>query len=153
MKDGKKPINNKVNYSVYWENEDFGNRLSISPELKKSLESQGFEYRFVDSKQLIANSNYHKEGWIAYVKQTDDTIDSGSDFQVGTDPDGNIRRGTVVLAIRPKSLGDKHRAKLEQKRLRYNAENYNKSQASELKQLAAERNVRVDVHEGYDENE
>lgn len=94
-----------------------GSRLyEVPPAIKKEIEQAGYEMRFINEAQYKAASNSHKRYWVPYNANTfsgavSDTSKSG----IGLSPDGYLRRKTDVLAIRPKRLGDEHRAMIREK--------------------------------------
>jgi hypothetical protein len=55
--------------------------------------------------------NSHDRAWRPIKQSECGMIDQS--LPNGSDVDGYIRRGDLVLAVRPKELGDKHRAVLK----------------------------------------
>lgn len=145
IKQGKKPFSTRQVAQIRAE-DIFGDPLKLDDELKKEIEEAGLEARFVDAKQLYDFNGYHKNGWAPYKKKAGDKID----FKYDKDPDGVIRRGTLILATRSKEVCEKHRALLAQKADR--AAQVTKTHADELRQMARDRNTDVSVSEGYEEN-
>lgn len=150
IKNGRKPLSSKPAQTQVFEEDIFGNALAMDPALKVELQEQGLEWRFVDRKQLTDMGGYHKRGWQAYKRRGHATMDK-QEFVFGSSPDGYIYRGSLVLAVRPISVGDKHRAVLAQRADRY--KQVNKTAAKELKQKANEAGLDVEIHEGYEEND
>lgn len=158
-KNGKKPVSEKPNGPIFSEDDIFGSALSIPEAVKEDIENNDLECRFVDSKILLDNHGYHKRGWTAYrkaqgnpvAKESGSTINS-QEFLYGSDPHGVVRRGSMVLAVRPKAVGDKHRLYLKQKAERY-SQAAHKSNADQLRQMARGYRVdtRVEEDDGGDE--
>jgi hypothetical protein len=136
-KNGQKPASQKAELNIFNDTQ-FNDNLAIPQSLKNEAASQGFELRFVDYKKMAEFGGVHKNGWQAYSRKKGDagTMDSAA-FQFGNDPNGIIRRGTLILAYRPVSMGDQHRAMLEQRAARYRG-NYHRKQAEEMKQSVKE---------------
>lgn len=111
--------------------------LDVPEDLKRELEEKGLECRWVDAKQMAEAGNMHRNHWEIYRR---DPASISSEAKVfGLPPDGTIRRGTVVLAVRPKDLGQAHKAMLKEKADRLTTSV--KKQGAELKQLARRANV------------
>lgn len=106
--------------------------LDVPEWVKKDCEDKGQEYRWVDAKQMTENGNLHKNHWQIYRRDTAKVGPEGNAF--GLPPDGTVRRGTVVLAVRPIEIGDGHRAYLKQRADRLNSSV--KKQGAELKEMA-----------------
>ena len=146
---GKKPLASR-HVAPIDAGEIFGDLLKIEPDLKAELERKGLEGRFVDARKLYEFNGYHKNGWVPYKRDKSDTI-GNTDFKLGTDPDGIVRRGTLILAVKPKETAAKHRAFLKAK-----ADRSSKVQATsarDLRRFAQASNADVEVTEGYEENE
>ena len=153
IKNGQKPISSKPTSAGAYE---FGpsSILEISPELKAELDQKGLSYRFVDGGKLSQMGGFHKNGWRIYRqdKKASGTMD-GTEFFYGQDPDGYVRRGTLVLAVKPKSMNDAHKAYLAERV--ESSKTHNARKAAELRALAKENRVekQITIHEGFEENE
>lgn len=112
----------------------------------------GCECRWVNSKKLKENQGYHERGWRAYKfksKPGDGILDSGN-FAFGEDAAGIVRRGTAVLAIRPKEVGDAHRKQLHDRRERY--KRFGAAKKNEFKDFVrGTLGKDAKIHEGYDD--
>jgi hypothetical protein len=148
IKNGRKPLSSKGEPNPY---EGFFSRTitDIDPSLKAELEAKGLEWRWISNKEFAEAGNQHHNYWTPYqTKQTAEK--SGDILNFGTTSDGFIRRKTMVLAARPKQLGDAHRAQLKQKaaRLQGDAERQNKS---ELEEVASRAGIKAKIDVGYDD--
>lgn len=121
--------------------------LDIPGNIKQELEAKGLEGRWISFKTYADNYGYHKQGWTVF-KSDSSTLPTG--VLQGSNPDGIIRRGDLVLACRTKEACDEHRQILQDRADR--AKGYNKAKADELRQLAKENSVDAKIYEGYDEN-
>lgn len=149
MKNGKLPLSAKAapaSTGAAFASQ-FGNRLAVDDGLHQEITGKGLEYRWLDAKKLYANQGYHENGWTAY-KRTAAPVD----FKNGNDPDGIIRRGSMVLGVRAKTMGDSHRAHLRDRALAQVGKDRNAAQrrgAAELRKMAG--NSGIKVTEGDDE--
>jgi len=120
-KDGKKPISQKPQIDMT-PDEFFGNTLAVPADVKGILAEKGLEARWLNAVKLSRNSGLTQYGWNVYKRSEEDRAKMGSlDFNLGTAPDGTIRRGDLVLAVRPLNYGEYHRHTLRQKALRAKA--------------------------------
>lgn len=143
---GKKPLSKKAPPTPTNLEDIFGNTLGIDPAVAKEIEAKGLVYRFISAPQLQKMGGYHPRGWKPY-KQDRGTMDVHS-LQFGSDPDGFIRRGELILAVRPKDLNEKHKAVLKQKAAR--GRETQTTHANELKEMIR-GSVGMQVHEGYED--
>lgn len=89
------------------------NLLDIPEEIKAELEQKGLVARWVDSKQMADGGNVHKNHWQVYRRDAAKVSSEAQAF--GLPPDGTVRRGTLVLAVRPKEIQEAHREALQEK--------------------------------------
>lgn len=143
MKNGKKPISQKTSFQSF--QETFGNRLTIPEDVMKDIESTGKVARWVDAKQLAADQGYHKNGWVPYKRS--DKI--GTSVLFGNDPDGVVRRGSLILAVRGKDLDDAHKTYNTDRAARMRGKP--KEAISELKKQARQIGSKVD--DSFDEDD
>lgn len=117
--------------------------LAISEELKKEITSKGLEYRWISYRHYVENGNFHKHSWAVYKPEKKDS-DQG--FYLGNNPDGIIRRGDCILAVRPKELCEQHREDLAD---RANRQKYGhkKAMANELRQMAKDGRLDTKIDE------
>lgn len=151
IKKGKTPVEKKSGEKNVAHDELFGNALTLSPELLKELDDKGLEGHFVDYKRMKEMDGYHPKGWKIYQRPKSDTMDN-QEFKLGSAPDGIIRRGSTVLAVKTKEQAEKHRRYLDQKAKRQRAA-YQKQAAQELRQAARDNRLDSRIIEGYEENE
>ena len=148
IKAGKKPIEQKTNDYIMNDDDIFGNRFQIDSTLKKELAQKGLEYRFININSYKDSGNFHPRGWQPYIRSN--VGQTAMEKALGQSPDGLFRRGDCVLAIRPISIGDKHRKVLRDRNLRQKG--IQAQRADELKQVAKESRGQASVIEGYEEN-
>lgn len=152
MKNGKKPLSSKPK-PMLQESDIFGSPFTVDADLKAEISAKDLECRWVDYKLLAEMGGYHRRGWRAYKrdKKEDTATLSNQEFLLGSSPDGLIRRGTMVLAVRPVSVGDKHRQLNRNNAAIY--QNHTKSEANDLRKIAREAGVDTKIHEGYEDPE
>jgi hypothetical protein len=145
--DGKKHISEKPKGQSTQSAFTPMNTLDIPPEAKREIEEAGMEARWVDSKQFADHGNVHKNHWQLY-KKASATVSQGVNPLTGLPPDGTIRRGTLVLAVRSKEISDGHRAELKRKAARMSGSV--KNQGEELRQIARKGGISERI---FDETE
>lgn len=132
----------------------FGDKYNIG-NLKPALQALGFEVRFVNKHLLDQVGGYHQRGWKVFRYQ--DFIDADGVNHLasaleGRHPDGGIQIAHDILAVRPITMGDKHRADISNRTKRQSGL-HQKSAAENLRETAKRSNAAIRVFEGYDENE
>lgn len=151
-KKGRKPLTSKKKSVDLNPDTVFTNRLMIPEGIQATAEKNGWELRWVDAKELYTNGGQHKNGWIPYIQPKDEAAKDNYGFKFGNDPDGVVRRTSVILAYRPVDQGEKHRNYLKLRATKL-AGSYNKDAANEFRKQAKQENINVEVIEGFDENE
>ena len=158
LKQGKKPLSKKpaIKDMIIREDDLFGNPLTVPPHVAADIEKQGKEARWVDARKIYDNHGYHAKGWMPYKKSDELMAKEGqsqSDFKSGADPDGTLRHGSLILAVKPKEAAEKHRQLLKQKAERQKG--YNKQKAAEFRQMAKEgfKDAKKVIFEGYDDED
>lgn len=147
---GKKPLSSKsAPAGMNTVTDDiFGNPLALPPAIEKELESKGLVGRFVSAKLLHANQGYHPKGWKAYKLDKAATVE-GVEFKFGSDPDGLVRRGDCILAVKTVEEHAKHKAWLQDKANRYKG--YTKGKKKELQDLAQAAGAHSHVDDSIDD--
>lgn len=146
IKGGKRSLTDKVKGASDY-NDIFGNPLTISPELKKEIKDQGLAHRFIDYKRYKEMDGYHSRGWKVYKRKNTSSKNS-DEFTHGSNPDGYVRRGTVILAVRPVEINEKHKQVLKNKAELYSRKKRRKN-AKDLRQMADEGGLDTMVSEDY----
>ncbi len=147
--DGKKPIAEKKTKMDLDAWSPLGNALTVPPQLLKKADQEGFEFRWLSAKGITKNSGYHQRGWHVYKVENPQELGL-ADFHIGRDPDGTLRRGTMILGFKPKFACDDHRARLKRKADLMNR--YQKNKADDLRTRSRDSNLGAVIHEGYEEN-
>lgn len=116
--------------------------------LKKELEGQDLEYRFVDFKQAKSLGGASRSGWRIYKRKSPDPRIQG--IESLADPDGLVRKGTLVLAVKHKQLAQKQRDRINVRRKILSG--YNKQVASEVDSKARRLGGSSHGIAGYEKN-
>lgn len=126
--------------------------LDLDPTIIAELQAKGLEYRFVNAVQYQKNFGYHKSGWRVYqIEQTPDTKRGSLNFTRGVDPEGYVRFGDLVLAVKEKAEQESHRRKIK-RRTQLQSDSEGKT-AEELRDLARKGGLKhAEIVEGYDDN-
>ena len=154
IKEGKKPLSQKVKQTSLNSADMFGNTLAIPEDVQADLDAKGLVPHWLNSKVVYANQGYHPKGWKVYKKDPKMLSDTmGLSFKFGNDPDGIIRRGDLILGVKTKEEAQKHKNYLDARAKRgYQA---NADKAQEMRTLLGQSGLKnAKVLEGYDdENE
>jgi hypothetical protein len=148
IKNGKMPLSTKSAVSSDFAGEDF-NLLAIAPDLKAELDAKGLAYRFINAKQYVDKQGFHHSGWKVYKRDVSERAKGAFDFDMGTDPEGYVRRGDLILAVKPQEMQQRHKEKIRAKTARYSPDALNKAAAQQMRDRARENNVNMSVDEGY----
>lgn len=125
----------------------FFNEMQLDPQLEAELKSKNLGYRFINATQF-RKTGFHRAKWVPYKRETKGSIDS----VFGTDPEGYTRRGDLILAVKPMSDVERHRALLNQKAKALTGNQVQRRQAQEFRELAAESGVKSHISEGYEDS-
>lgn len=150
IKNGRRPLPEKAQYAEPREDDLFGNMLKLDPALAAELEAKGLEPRFVDAKKLYEANGYHARGWTVYKRETASGTIGSNEFKFGSDPDGIVRRGSLILAVKTKEQAERHREFLRRKAALQSSVVPKAAEA--LRRSARESNIDTVVAEGYDED-
>lgn len=120
----------------------------IDHTLKEELAEKGLEYRFIDYKQAVKNGGRSRTGWRVYVRESDDPRIAGISGM--KDPDGLVRNGTLVLAVKTKQSAEKQRerTRMQNRTLK----RYTDIKAQELDGEAKKLGGNSQVIVGYEKN-
>lgn len=122
----------------------------IPPQLLKEIESKNMVCRWINAKKLQENYGFDRRQWTPYKKEGAELTKNAFG---GTDSEGYIRRGDLILAVRSKAVHERNSSQIASKNKNLNKIT-NKKAAEELRQSFREAGVSgVKVTEGYDDNE
>lgn len=119
----------------------------IDVTLKKELADAGLEYRFVDFKQARMNGGRSRAGWRVYKRVSEDPRIQGISGM--SDPDGLVRQGTLVLAVKTIASAQKQRQRRDDQNTtlkKYN-EHVTKELEGDARKLGGSRAI-----SGYEKN-
>lgn len=122
--------------------------FDIDLTLKKELAEQGLEYRFIDFKQAKLNGGRSRAGWIVYKRTTQDPRLQG--IAALADPDGLVRQGSMVLAVKPIAYAQRQRDRRDAQNR--TLKRYTESVTNELGTQAREQLGGSKILAGYDKN-
>ena len=105
------------------------NKLSIPAALQQELDDAGYDYRWLNEAVYRQNYNMHKSGWKPYHVKNKRAMPSEIDSE------GILRRGDLILGVRPKDLSNQHRQKINDANLRQSGKAMQKKKTEEFKQL------------------
>jgi len=149
IKDGKKPLSSKPKSVAISADAVFGNPLQIPEDLQEELDSQNLVARWISADVVYKGGGYHPKRWAPYKRKN--VTQSMTEFGLGRDPEGVVRRGDLILGVKKKEAADLQKAYLAQKADR--AAGINQEKADEMRRFAKDANINATIHEGYDDNE
>lgn len=126
-------------YEEYDEND-------IDLALKDELKKKKLAYRFIDFKQAKNNGGRSRAGWVIYKRESKDPILG----DLGMDSDKLVRKGTLVLAVKPQVLADKQKSRVASQNDYMNK--YNKIRTKELDSDARKLGGSSRAIEGFENN-
>jgi hypothetical protein len=121
----------------------FMNELELDPILLKELKEKGLAYRFINGTHYRKNGS-HRARWIPYKRETKSEL-------FGADPDGFVRRGDLILAVKPEQAAQMHKQLLKQRAQAQSNAVINKTHAEQFREMAKESGVKTQVSEGFGE--
>lgn len=141
---GKKPLSQKPVKRLLTDEMVFGDNAGIPPEVRADMEKRQLVPRWLNSKKVYANQGYHLRGWQVYKRPKDI---GQPEFKFGTDPDGIVRMGDLILGFKTKEKHIEHKELLSQKSDRQSAAV--KAKGTELKAIARSKGMDVEVDDEY----
>lgn len=150
IKNGRKPLpvaGAKAGLTPSYKPKDI---LTVDEKLAQEIIEQGLEYRWIDVKAFTGGGNFHKHDWQPY-KRTSKNDSAILDIKYGNDPEGYIRRQSLVLAVRSRELGDEHRLTIKEMTRRQHGD-LRKRQAEQMRQTVRESGVKATVLDGDDDD-
>lgn len=146
IKDGKKPLSQKPSQAKVRSIDTFGNMLAIPEDVQKDIEERGYIARWINAPKTAAQGGYNARGWEVYhrPKGVNDSI------SFGNNPDGVVRRGDCVLAVKSKEQHKMHKEYLE-----FEAEKKVRAKdryAEDFKRAVRGHGLASKVYEGVDDD-
>jgi hypothetical protein len=120
--------------------------LALPKELKEQITAQGYVYRWLNEADFRTNNMLHRSGWLPYNTNTQ----KSSKLRSQSDVEGLIRRGDLILGVRPVEFNKAHAdaVRIKNKRM----QNTSAIKADEFQEFANRSGVKAKVFKGYDEN-
>ncbi len=144
-----KPNSTKKPVSVPNHSEEiFDSSFAVPPEIKAEIKEKGLACRWVNGTSLQKSFGFNKNRWVPFKSEKAKAVTS----MFGGDPEGYVRRGDLILAVKPKELQDKHRAYLADK-LAGSKGVLKKKTSEDMRQIAEEHGVKAKFDNSYDEND
>lgn len=145
----EKPVAKKPTKSIYNPNELYASALEIPSDLQAELDEQGLVARWINAGEFQRQAGFHRSRWVPYKSQS--KVKAGATSLFNGDPEGFIRRGDLILAVKSQEEADLHKARLSAKANNY--KDFNKTKARELREMARSQGVDMKVFEGYEAND
>lgn len=154
IKNGKKPISIKeLARSAGFEDFDIvSDPFKLHSLISKELEDKKLGARFISMKALQTHFGSHPKGWRPYKPDCLDSIKG--DLKLGIDPEGFVRRGDTILAVKPLEAVERHKTFLAIQANAMDPDTIRRQLADELRSNAREAGVDTVIKDGYyDERE
>lgn len=149
MSNPKKPAA-KVKAPLYNPTSFYNDQLALDDELKAELAEKGLSYKFINA-QEFAKRGSHKSHWVPYKREK--KVENSSFSKIyGTDPEGFVRRGDLILAVKTMEQADAHRDFLRQRSQQLST-SVDQQAAEELKRTFRNAGVKAKILTGYDGEE
>ncbi len=118
------------------------NMLVVPDVILKKLEKDGYDHRWINEVEFRKNFNMHKSGWLPYHIKNERAMSSFD----GIDSAGALRRGDLILAVRPKEMTESRRKRINEQLARQSGSKVQKRKAEEFKQVM--KDTGLDKYEG-----
>jgi len=149
LKRGRKPLSKKK--AIETQVTFYGDMTALPLDVKKELEDNGLVARWVDAKQMKEWEGYHRSGWQVYRRPENVIMKMKEDGpRFGRDPDGFVRRGTLILAAKTKEENERHKQHLARRARTYSSQ-HRKQQADELRQQARAGGLNTTIVDSYED--
>ena len=116
--------------------------------LKKELADKNLEYRFIDFKQARLNGGRSRAGWMIYRRESEDPRLQG--IASLADPDGLVRQGSLVLAVKTAASAERQRFKRDAQNT--TLKKYNEHVTNEIDGQARKLGGSTRAIAGYEKN-
>lgn len=137
----------KINSAQFDMKELYASALDVPQDIKSEIEDQGFVCRWINATEFQKQYGFHKSRWVPY-KRKDKKANAGL---LGGDPEGFIRRGDLVLAVKPRQEQELHAARIQHK-TKINTMGAAKA-AEELRNSARQHGVNARIDDKYEHTE
>lgn len=118
--------------------------FSLDAALLQEIAQKGLEHRWVNATKLQANFGHDPRSWMPYRRET-----AGNSVFGGTDSEGYVRRGDLILCVQSKEVSARRKARVEAKNAANKA--HIKQSANQLKESFRQAGIKAKITEGYDE--
>jgi len=126
---------------------DLEDQLAIDPDILAEIKGKNLAFRWINGVKFRENYGFDARRWIPYKSET--AANSAFGFK---DSEGYIRRGDLILATRPMSVNNAHKAKIQRKNETLAASQNNQA-AEELRERMRDAGVKAKIYQGFEEND
>lgn len=123
----------------------FNNKLDLPKSLATEISKKGYKARWINITMYNNAKGAKRGGWEPYRPN----LDTVMSMNLGKDPEGYLRRGDLVLAVRSEARERAEAHLLEERRKRFDMNKHNKQKADELR---AHWGGKAQISQGYEEN-
>jgi hypothetical protein len=148
---GRRPLSEKTKTANPYAGFFSRSLTDIPSHIQKDIEAKGQECRWIDAKDFAEAGNMHKNYWEPYTASKDVAAASHDILGLSVNSEGIVKRRGLVLAVRPKGLGDAHREMIAEKTKRLHRQADVKKTAAEMRKTAREAGIKAEIDDEYDE--
>lgn len=130
-------------------NELYNSALDIDPKVKEEINKKGLVARWINATDFTKNHGFHRSGWAPFKSEAHKS--NATSLLFGGDPEGYVRRGDLVLAVKTSEQSKRHKSLIDAKNARLKG--INKSQADDLRKAAKSAGFDTEVSEGFGEDD
>lgn len=147
--DVKKPTVTKKDPSTLTLAKLYASKLEIPLSIAEDIAKNGNVARWINGTQFQREHGFHRSRWQPYRIEKKPGVTASSAYS--PDPEGFVRRGDLILAIRSEQEAAQHKAVLDHKANLYKG--YEKQKKAELQAHLKEAGIKSKVEAGYGEED
>ena len=129
----------------------YDSALDIPSNIKEELNKKGLTARWINATEFRKSFGFHKSKWVPYKRELPKGASTSPDSLYGGDPEGYVRRGDLVLAVKTKEENARHAGMLKQRADLYSGKQ--NQAAAELREQAKRAGVKTKVDDSFGEDE
>lgn len=145
----KEESNNGFSMADY-ANFDMQDNTAIDPKLKAEIEGKNLKYRWINASKFKEAYGFDKRMWRPY--KVDEKSSMSSSTYGTSDSEGYVRRGDLILAVRPVEIHQKAEDLIKQRNLANKAAMGSKAAAKALRASFKSNNVKGKIIEDGDDD-
>lgn len=126
--------------------EIFDSTFKVPEQVAAEIKEAGLVSRWINATEFKKAFGFHKNRWQPFQSKYMKSLANGI---FGGDPEGYVRRGDLILAVKSKELQDKHRAFVKDRTEALAGKA--KQHKAKLREIAREHGVKTNIDDDYDD--